>query len=159
MRECMETSEYIRIAEQYTDIVYRAAISYCKNKNDAEDAVQNTFVKLLKTDTEFNDDEHIRKWLIRVAVNECKNMWKSFWRRNVTSFEELEKEPEYIESDKTELFSEVMKLPQKYRVVLHLYYYEGYCVKEIAQLVGISESNVQTRLMRARNKLKLQLEE
>lgn len=86
-------------------------------------------------------------------------MWKSFWRRNVTSFEELEKEPEYIESDKTELFSEVMKLPQKYRVVLHLYYYEGYCVKEIAQLVGISESNVQTRLMRARNKLKLQLEE
>ncbi|MGN0449085.1 MAG: RNA polymerase sigma factor [Ruminococcus sp.] len=155
----METSEYIRIAEQYTDIVYRAAISYCKNKNDAEDAVQNTFVKLLKTDTEFNDDEHIRKWLIRVAVNECKNMWKSFWRRNVTSFEELEKEPEYIESDKTELFSEVMKLPQKYRVVLHLYYYEGYCVKEIAQLVGISESNVQTRLMRARNKLKLQLEE
>lgn len=155
----METSEYIRIAEQYTDIVYRAAISYCKNKNDAEDAVQNTFVKLLKTDTEFNDDEHIRKWLIRVAVNECKNMWKSFWRRNVTSFEELEKEPEYIKSDKTELFSEVMKLPQKYRVVLHLYYYEGYCVKEIAQLVGISESNVQTRLMRARNKLKLQLEE
>lgn len=155
----METSEYIRIAEQYTDIVYRAAISYCKNKNDAEDAVQNTFVKLLKTDTEFNDDEHIRKWLIRVAVNECKNMWKSFWRRNVTSFEELEKEPEYIESDKTELFSEVMKLPQKYRVVLHLYYYEGYCVKEIARLVEISESNVQTRLMRARNKLKLQLEE
>lgn len=155
----METSEYIRIAEQYTDIVYRAAISYCKNKNDAEDAVQNTFVKLLKTDTEFNDDEHIRKWLIRVAINECKNMWKSFWRRNVTSFEELEKEPEYIESDKTELFSEVMKLPQKYRVVLHLYYYEGYCVKEIARLVGISESNVQTRLMRARNKLKLQLEE
>lgn len=155
----METSEYIRIAEQYTDIVYRAAISYCKNKNDAEDAVQNTFVKLLKTDTEFNDDEHIRKWLIRVAVNECKNMWKSFWRRNVTSFEELEKEPEYIESDKTELFSEVMKLPQKYRVVLHLYYYEGYCVKEIARLVEISECNVQTRLMRARNKLKLQLEE
>ncbi|MGN1432779.1 MAG: RNA polymerase sigma factor [Ruminococcus sp.] len=155
----METSEYIRIAEQYTDIVYRAALSYCKNINDAEDAVQNTFVKLLKTDTEFNDDEHIRKWLIRVAVNECKNIWKSFWRRNVTSFEELEKEPEYLESDKTELFSEVMKLPQKYRVVLHLYYYEGYCVKEIAQLVGISESNVQTRLMRARNKLKLQLEE
>lgn len=155
----METSEYIRIAEQYTDIVYRAALSYCKKKNDAEDAVQNTFVKLLKTDTEFSDDEHIRKWLIRVAVNECKNIWKSFWRRNITSFEELEKEPEYIESDKTELFSEVMKLPQKYRVVLHLYYYEGYCVKEIAKLVGISESNVQTRLMRARNKLKLQLEE
>ena len=155
----METSEYIRIAEQYTDIVYRAAISYCKNKNDAEDAVQNTFVKLLKTDTEFNDDEHIRKWLVKVAVNECKNISKSFWYRNITSFDELEKEPEYTQSDEKELFEEVMKLPKKYSVVLHLYYYEGYSVKEIAQILEISESNVQTRLMRARNKLKENLQE
>ncbi len=155
----MEPTEFNRIAEQYTDIVYRAALSYCKNKNDAEDAVQNTFLKLLRTDVEFNDEEHIRRWLIRAAVNECKNIWKSFWRRNVTSFDELEKEPEYIESDKRELFNEVMKLPQKYSIVIHLYYYEGYSVKEIAQVVGISESNVQTRLMRARNKLKRQLQE
>lgn len=74
----MDSAEYIRIAEKYTDIVYRAAISYCKNKTDAEDAVQNTFMKLLGTDTQFSDEEHIRKWLIRVAVNECRNVWKSF---------------------------------------------------------------------------------
>lgn len=153
----MEASEFNRIAEQYTDIVYRSALSYCKNKNDAEDAVQNTFLKLLKTDLEFNDEEHIRRWLIRVAVNECKNIWKSFWQRNVTSFDELEKEPVYIESDQRELFNEVMKLPQKYSIVIHLYYYEGYSVKEIAQILDISDTNVQTRLMRARNKLREQL--
>ena len=76
----MDACEFNRIAEEYTDVVYRATYSYCKNKSDAEDAVQNTFIKLLKTDTEFEDDEHIRKWLIKVAMNECKNMWKSFWR-------------------------------------------------------------------------------
>lgn len=155
----MEAEEFKRVAEQYLDVVYRAALSYCKNKNDAEDAAQNTFLKLLKTDTEFQNEEHIRKWLIRVAVNECKNIWKSFWHKNITSFDELEKEPEYIEPDKKELFGEVMKLPQKYRIVIHLYYYEDCSVKEIAQTLEISESNVQTRLMRARNKLKLQLGE
>ena len=155
----MDAFEFNRIAEQYTDIVYRATLSYCKNRNDAEDVVQNTFIKLLKTDTEFKDDEHIRKWLIHVAMNECKNIWKSFWHRNITSFDELDTEPEYMEENERELFEEVMKLPNKYSIVLHLYYYEGYNVKEIAQTLEISESNVQTRLMRARNKLKERLQE
>ena len=109
----MEVTEFSRIAREYTDIVYRATLSYCKNKSDAEDAVQNTFLKLLKTDTKFADDDHIRRWLIRSAMNECKNMWKSFWHRNVTSIDDLEKEPAYIESEKRELFHEVMKLPSK----------------------------------------------
>lgn len=108
----MEAAEFNRIAGKYTDVVYRATLSYCKNKNDAEDAVQNTFLNLLKTDTQFADDEHIRKWLIRSAINECKNIWKSFWHRNVTSIDELNEEPAYIESEKQELFSEVMKLPK-----------------------------------------------
>lgn len=155
----MEASVFNRIAEKYTDVVYRATFSYCKNKSDAEDIVQNTFIKLLQTDTEFKDDEHTRKWLIKVAMNECKNMWKSFWHKNITSFDELENEPEYIDSEEKQLFEEVMKLPKKYSVVLHLYYYEGYNVKEIAQILEITESNVQTRLMRARNKLKEHLQE
>lgn len=155
----MDAFKFNAITEQYIDVVYRVTLSYCKNKSDAEDAVQNTFVKLLKSDTEFNDDEHIRKWLIKVAVNECKNISKSFWHRNITSFDELDTEPEYTQSDERELFEEVMKLPKKYSVVLHLYYYEGYNVKEIAQILDITESNVQTRLMRARNKLKEKLQE
>ena len=155
----MEANEFKRIAKEYTDVVYRATLSFCKNKSDAEDAVQNTFLKLLKTDTQFEDDEHIRKWLIRSAINECKNMWKSFWHRNVASIDDLNKEPAYIETEKQELFSEVMKLPQKYSTVLHLYYYENYSCKEIADILKISESGVQSRLLRARNILKETLKE
>ena len=136
----MTDNEFNRISEQYIDIVYRSAINICKNKSDAEDAVQNTFLKLLKSDIDFENEDHIRRWLIRVAVNECKNIWKSPWNKKISSFEELEKEPVYIENEKSELFAEVMSLPQKYSI-------------------GISETNVQTRLMRARKKLRVQLKE
>ncbi len=155
----MDSAEYLRISEKYIDTVYRSALSCCKNKADAEDAVQNAFLKLLKCDTEFNDDEHVKRWLIRVAVNECKNVWKSFRYRNIVSFDELEKEPEYSDEGKSEIFSEIMKLPKKYSVVIHLYYYEGYSVREISRILDISESNVQIRLMRGRNKLKETLSE
>lgn len=155
----MEEVEFNRIANKYIDVIYRSVLVYCKNKSDADDAVQNAFYKLLITDTEFKDDDHIRKWLIKVAINECKSIWRSFWYKNVTSFEELETEPEYIDPEKNEVFSEVMKLPRKYSIVLHLYYYEGYGCREIAAVLGISESNVQTRLMRGRNILKEKLKE
>jgi len=108
---------------------------------------------------DFQDDEHIRKWLIRVAVNECKNMWKSFWRKNISSIDDLDYEPAANAPEQKELLEEVFKLPPKYRVVIHLYYYEGYNVKEIAEMLNLSQSNVQIRLMRARNKLKEQLKE
>lgn len=149
----MDSAEYNRIAEKYIDTVYRAVYSYCKNKSDAEDAVQNTFIKLLRTDIEFNSEEHIKRWLIKVAVNECKNVWKSFWRRNIVSFDDLDSEPEYTHPDKQDISSEIIKLPKKYSMVIHLYYYEGYNVKEIAEIMNITESNVQVRLLRARKKL------
>lgn len=151
--------DYETVVNQNLDIVYRTALSCCKNKHDAEDIVQNTFVKFLQAETDFSDDEHIRKWLVRVAINECKNMWKSFWRKNISSLEELQMEIEQQTVEQKELLEEVFKLPPKYRIVIHLYYYEGYHVKEIAELLHISESNVQIRLMRARNKLKEQIKE
>ena len=154
-----ENSEFERVARLYMDVVYRAALCYSKNKSDAEDAVQNAFLKLLKSEKTFESDEHVRKWLIRVSVNECKNTWKNFWNRNVISFDDLEKEPETVASEGNEIFDEVMKLPKNYSVVVHLYYYEGYDCKEIADILKISESNVQTRLMRARKILKERLEE
>ena len=158
-RECIQEMNYEKIAEQYTDIVYRAALNYCKNKNDAEDAVQNAFVKLLQTEVEFQDEEHMKRWLIRVVINECKNLWNSFWRKKVLSIEELECEPHTFCAEEESLFEEVMKLPAKYSIVLHLYYYEGYSVKEIAEIIHLSETNIQTRLMRGRNQLKQQLKE
>lgn len=150
---------YETIVKQNIDFVYRTALCYCKNTHDAEDIVQNTFVKLLQTDMEFQDEEHIRRWLIRVAINECKNMWKSFWRKNITSIDELNCEPAYQMKEQKELLDMVLKLPPQYRIVMHLYYYEGYHVREIAEALHISESNVQIRLMRARNKLKEYMKE
>lgn len=155
--ESMEASEYGRIAETYIDTVYRVALSNCKNSADAQDVVQNTFVKLLKSDIDFKDDEHIKRWLIKVTVNECRSMWRSFWRRNVDYIEEIVKEPEFDTEEKSELYYAVMELPQKYRSVVHLYYYEDYSVKEISEILDIKETTIQTRLMRARKMLKQQL--
>ena len=149
----MNSAEYRRIAKKYLDDIYKTTLSCCKNKADAEDATQNAFLKLLKSDIEFTDDEHIKRWLIRVAVNECKSMWRSFSRKKVISIEELDTEPSYNQESGSELFSMLAKLPKNYRSVIHLYYYEGYSVKEISQILDISETNVQTRLMRARKKL------
>lgn len=152
--------DYEKIVEENINFVYRAAVCYCKNTRDAEDIVQNTFLKLLQSGQEFQDKEHTRKWLVRVAVNECKNMWKSYWNRNVISLETLEYEKEAVRTDEQkELLQAVMGLPPKYRIVIHLYYYEGYHVKEIADMLHLSESNVQIRLMRARKKLKEYLKE
>ena len=166
----MESKEYRRIAETYLDDVYRAVFCCCGNRENAEDAVQNAFLKLLReNEFKFNDDEHIKRWLITVALNECKNVWKSFWNRNKVSFDDLDTEPSYHDNIheihnecgsaykdiSEELIEALDKLPKNYRAVIHLYYYEEYSVKEIAAILGISESNVQVRLKRARDKMKV----
>ena len=156
----MDSNEYQRVVEMYLDDVYRTVLCCCKNKENAEDAVQNAFLKLMRwKETKFNDDKHIKRWLIRVALNECKNMWTSFWNRNKVSFDDLDTDPSYRDETHEELIEILDKLPQNYRTVIHLYYYEGYSVKEIAMIVGISESNVQVRLKRARDKMKVLLGE
>ena len=154
----MDSKEYKRLADQYIDRVYRVALNGCKNKYDADDVVQNTFIKLLKCKKQFEDDEHVRNWLLRVAVNECNSIWNSSWRKKVVSLEESrEEEPAFSTSEKSELYDLVMKLSPKYRQVVYLYYYEEFSVKEVAEVLRISETAVQTRLQRARQKLKIQL--
>ena len=139
----MEDAEYIRIVHQYLDTVYRVALSGCKNPQDAEDIVQCTFLKLLERNPEFKDEEHIRKWLIRVTINETNSLWRSSWRKKVISLEETQTEPEFLEPEYNELFHAVQKLSSKYRKVIYLYYYEGYSIKEIAELLHISETAIQ----------------
>ena len=106
----MEDAEYIRIVHKYLDTIYRVALSGSKNPHDAEDIVQSTFLKLLENKKEFQDEEHIRKWLIRVTINEANSLWRSFWRKKVISFEETLKEPEFFEPEQSELFWAVQKL-------------------------------------------------
>lgn len=155
----MDTQQYERITTEYLDCIYRVAVSGCKNYADAEDVVQNTFIKLWERDEEFEDEEHLRKWLIRVAVNECNSLWRSAWKRRTTYLEEMTKEPVFSTPERSNLYFAVRELPQKYRQIVHLYYFEEYSVKEIADIMRLSETAVQTRLQRARQKLKEILKE
>ena len=151
--------EYERIVALYADVVYRVALSYAKTKEDAEDVLQNLFLKLLTNRVKFKDDEHIRKWLIRVAVNECNSLWSSFWRKNVEYIDRMEEGITFQNADYSDLYDAIKVLPAKLRIVLHLFYYEGYRTKEIADLLHIREATVRSRLTRARKLLKSQLGE
>jgi len=150
----MDTKEYERLTTQYLNSVYRVALSGCRNFADAEDVVQNTFIKLWERQEAFEDDDHARKWLIRVAVNECHSMWRTPWTKKTAYLEDAQREPSFSMGERSELYHAVLELPVKYRQVVHLYYFEEYSVKEIAKLLKLSETAVQTRLLRARQKLK-----
>lgn len=167
----MDNEEYERIATEYADVVYRVALSYAKSQHDAEDVLQITFLRLLTAKVEFLDEEHIRRWLIRVAVNESNRLWSSFWRRNVDYVQSDEDaggkfsravsawEPEFSCVENLDLYRALQQLPSKCRIVVHLFYYEGYSSKEIAAVLHIREATVRTRLVRARKLLKQQLKE
>ncbi len=145
----LEHDVFLVLAEKYKDTVFRIALSYLGNTYDADDIVQDVFMKLYITNKHFASDDHARYWLIRVTLNACKNLLKSSWKTKkiavTTAFEQ--KEQEY-------LYQAVMGLPEKYRTVLYLYYYEDFSVKEIAKMQKIKVSAVTTRLSRARDQLK-----
>ena len=150
----METKEYQRLVNLYLDMVYRVALNGCKNTYDADDVVQDTFMKLLKCRKTFDSDEHIRNWLIRVTINECKRFWISPWKTRIVPWDENVEEPVVWEPEQSVLYDKVMELTPKYRETVYLYYFEDFSVKEIADILKISETAVQTRLQRARQKLK-----
>ena len=143
----------------YQDNLYAVAFNICKNQMDAEDVVQETFVQYYTTKKQFEDQQHLRAWLIRVAINKAKNLTRTFWRRNKCSLEDYMETLTFEDTDSRNLFEEVMKLPDKYRIIIHLFYYEDYSVKEIAEILKLSESNVKTRLSRGRTLLKSSLKE
>ncbi len=130
--------------------LYRTALSIMGNVADAEDVVQEAFIKAHERASEFQSDVHEKAWLMRVTVNLCNSRLRSPWRkRTVTLTESLPaKTPE-----QRELLESVMSLSPKYRTVIHLFYYEGYATREIAELTGQRESTVRSLLTRARQKL------
>ncbi len=147
------------LAASYQGSLFAAAFNVCKNAQDAEDVVQDTFVQYYTTKKEFESEQHIRAWLMRVAVNKAKNINRTFWRRNKISIEESMETLVFETPAAETLFETVMQLPDKYRIVIHLYYYEEYAVREIAQILKLSESNVKIRLSRGRAMLKETLKE
>ena len=142
---------------KYRDRVFAVGFNYFRNSMDADDVVQETFLKLLRSNKDFESEEHLRNWIMKVAVNECKRVTLSNWFKRRESLEEYADKLTFEEVGDRDLFENVMRLPKNYRQVTHLFYYEGYSVKEIAGILGIRETTVTTRLSRARKKLKDQL--
>lgn len=142
------------IYQRYKDHIFAIGFNYFKNPVDADDVVQETFLKLYQHQTGFESEDHLRNWLIRVAVNECKRVTLSSWFKKKVSLEEFTEQIYFAQPEESEVFTAVMELPKKYRQVVHLYYYEDYSTQEIAELLGISQSAVTTRLLRGRQRLK-----
>ena len=154
----MTEQEYTACVQRYLEMVYRIALNWLGSPADAEDAAQNTMLRLWRTDTAFQGEDHLRHWLVRVALNESKRLSGGFWRTRAAPLEEA-RPPAFSAPERGELYRQVMSLPGKYRVPLYLYYYEGYAVGEIARAMGLKPSTVQTRLARARERLKKMLTE
>jgi RNA polymerase sigma-70 factor (ECF subfamily) len=149
----MSDEEFIRLGNLYKDSVYRLSYTYLKNHSDCDDAVQTTLLKLYTCKKKFESDEHVRNWLFKVAVNECRKMLGSPWSKNLP-IDEADGETESVGEVGHDLFSAVNSLETKYRTVIYLFYYENYSVKQIAALLKKNPSTVRTQLQRAREQLK-----
>ena len=147
------------LAEVYRDRLFAAAFQVCGNAADADDAAQEALLRYHTSEKQFESEQHIRAWLLRVAINCAKNVSRSFWRRNTVPLEDYMDSLEFDSGESREIFREVMALPEKYRLVIHLYYYEDYSVAEIGRILGLTESNVKVRLSRGRQLLKKALQE
>lgn len=152
----MGKNEYLAIlVNKYADMVLRLALTHLGNLADAQDVCQEVYIKLFKHQRPFNDAEHEKAWIIRVTINTCKDVIRSPWKKWFSPVEEIPLPIEHIES--MEVVSFVLKLPRKYRMVIHLYYYEGYKTAEIAELLNRNEGTIRTQLKRAKELLKAKL--
>lgn len=145
--------EFTRLVELFSGTVFRTALCYTKNKQDADDIMQDVFLKLYTYEKEFESDEHVKAWLIRVTANRCKNLLKSLSYRLSEPIEKAENIPAY-EQGENGLLSVITELNPKVRAAMYMFYYEGYSVKEIAFITGEKETTITTRLSRGRKQLK-----
>lgn len=151
---------FMELYEEYVDMIYRISLIFLKDIPDTEDAVQDIFIKLLKNKKSFHSKEHEKAWIIVVTQNHCKNLLLSPWRLKRNILDKV-KEASHIE-DSTErdfIWQEISNLPNKYKIVIYLYYYEGYDTNEIAKILSINSSTIRSRLSKARELLKPKLKE
>ena len=147
----MTDSLFIKAYELYKHHVYAAAYSCVRNSADAADLQQETFMRLYSCDKEFESDEHIKAWLLRVAVNLSRNHLRDNRRTVLTELSDTIPAPD--STVRQDVLEAVLALPDKYRLPIHLYYYEEYSVREIAEILELTEGAVKTRLRRGRSLL------
>ena len=155
----MDKASFTAAVAEYQNMVFRTALHSLGCRSDADDAVQEVFLRLYQHGKGFENGEHLRRWLLRVTVNSCRDVLKSPWRKRRVSLDELPDIPVFDQPEQAALYREVMALPEKYRTVLNLFYYEELTAREIGELLGVDTSTVTTRLSRARAKLKSRLGE
>lgn len=182
----MDNRQYRQIVDAHADMVYRIALNQTRRVPDAEDVVQAVFLKLYEkpptwlgneaehdgeraagsvSEREAARDERLRAWLIRVTVNECRSLWRSLWRQRVELRDIRDgdappfEEPAFADTSHEALYAALGELPEKCRIVVHLFYFEDMGTREIAEVLGIKEPTVRTRLVRARKLLKQSLKE
>lgn len=153
-------NEYLTyLVETYGDMVYRLAITRVRNPHDAEDIVQKVFLKLVKHIDHLESEEHVKAWLIRVTANEGKSLFTSAWRKRIVSLEDtgdVSVQPQDV-PDSFHIFDTLSRLPEKYRVVIHLFYYHDLSTEEIAKILCRSNHTVRSQLSRGRERLRKEL--
>ncbi|MDP4181252.1 MAG: sigma-70 family RNA polymerase sigma factor [Bacillota bacterium] len=152
----MAEKDVIYTIERYKNTVFKVAFTYCKNRSDADDIFQEVFLRYFKKKPVFADEVHEKAWFIRVTINCCKKLFFSSWFKKTAPLDET---IAFETMEESELFYSVMELPLKYRAVVHLFYYEDYSIKEIAELTNQKETTVSTQLQRARQLLRTKLKE
>lgn len=129
-----------------------------KNPVDAEDAVQSVFIKLIKSHLVFNDHEHEKAWLMVTTRNYCKDVLKNWWKTRRVALDSLPEVSSWNGNESSgKVLARLLSLPEKYKTVLYLYYFEEHSVKEISEMLGLKESTIQTQLARGRKLLKIDL--
>lgn len=154
----MRSEEEVNHAvEKYADLVQRVCFYHLQNQADTEDVFQNVFLKYMLHDGDFHDEEHEKAWLLRVAINGCKDHLKSFFRRNMVPLQAVQELEAEIQEDHQEVLEAVLALPKRYKDVIYLHYYEGYAAAEIGKILGKKENTVYSLLSRGRVMLKKEL--
>ena len=149
--------EVNRAIERYADTVRRLCVVHLKNEADAEDIFQNVFLKYALSTGDFENEEHERAWMIRVTINACKDLLKSFFRSRTVSIDEVVEQAADLHQEHREVLEAVLSLPEKYRDVVYLHYYEGYTAPEIGNILQKKPNTIYTLLTRSKALLRQKL--
>lgn len=139
---------------RYGDTVMRICMVYLKNTADTEDIFQEVFLKYAQSDKAFDGEEHKKAWIIKVAINACKDMIKSFFRSKTTELDDSFFARKNVSDETIDVLTAVLSLPQKYKTVVYLHFYEGYTAPQIGQILGKNTNSVYTLITRAKKLLK-----
>lgn len=154
----LDTGQFDILAAKYMDTIYRLAFSFLKSPADADDVTQEVLLRLYRTDREFENEEHVRNWLMKVTVNECRKIWRRPFRTH-ENIEDYVETLVFEDANYRDLFEAVLHLDKVKRLTVVLYYIDGYSIREIAEILDVPAATIGTRLARARKELARYLKE